>query len=59
MARFKTQETFTYDPNDPFAAQVDDQQLSKLVPYLRVVTNNDAQHPGGGGAPGVCFAPPL
>jgi hypothetical protein len=49
--------SFYAEPAEEEAERVDADQLARLLPYLRVVTNSDPAHIGGGGRPLQCFAP--
>ena len=51
--------TFYAEPAELAAERIDTAQLARLLPYLRVIGNSDAEHVGGGGRGRQCFAPPL
>ncbi|MFO0578606.1 MAG: hypothetical protein U1A78_31770 [Polyangia bacterium] len=51
--------TFYAEPAELAAERIDTAQLARLLPYLRVISNSDAEHVGGGGHGRQCFAPPL
>jgi hypothetical protein len=51
--------TFYAEPAELAAERIDTTQLARLLPYLRVISNSDAAHVGGGGRGRRCFAPAL
>lgn len=51
--------TFYAEPAETAAERLDVEQLARLLPYLRVIPNSDAEHVGGGGRARQCFAPAI
>jgi hypothetical protein len=49
--------SFYAEPAEQAASAVDEAELARLLPYLKVVTNSAPSQVGGGGLPRRCLAP--